>query len=103
MPSDTAKMLFHNANTDVVHCPLRRNPSVAIEGHRLSDFFDALRMVTNDCKRLRYQEGYAELHTLTDMIQRFLLDYEQALQQHGISLPYDVPIQQRWLAYEDNG
>jgi hypothetical protein len=102
MPTETPKILLQNPNTDVVYLPGRRDPSIAIDGERMSRMYDALCSLAGDFKRLGDEEAYCHTFTLAEMFQRFLTDYEVALREHHLDLPYDVPIDQRPIRFDDS-
>jgi hypothetical protein len=102
MASESPKVLLHNPNTDVVYLPGRRDPSIAIEGERVSRLYDALRSLAADFKRLGDEQAYCHAFTLAEMFQRFLIDYEHALREHDLELPYETPIDRRQIRFDEN-
>ena len=68
----------------------------------MSRLYDALREQAADFKRLGDEQAYCHAFTLAEMFQTFLRDYEHALRQYNIELPYDVPIDQRPIMFDDH-
>lgn len=92
MEADEVRVLTRGTNSWVVSTPARKYPGIVIQGDSLKVIHDAASALVDLLDASAEDAARAQAEELESLLRGYLIVYEEAVFQWGLTLPYGRPV-----------
>ncbi len=88
MEPEQIDVYSHAMNSCVVKMPERQSPGIVIQGDSLALLFDTTLEIVERLEATGDEDLFLRALQMAEALETYLVNYERALEQHQIPLPY---------------